>query len=290
MPLTQASICGDPPPAALVRAVLGALPDLAGENWQPLAGGRSNRVWRLGSVVVKLYDRAAASPLFPNDACAEAGALVRLGPHGLAPRLCAAGEGWVCYTHVAGRPWSGDPAPVAALLAKVHAFSGSGFRQVGSGHAALVGQGRAMLAACQGALPPPPAGDVPPVVRPCLIHGDVVAGNVIAGPQGVMLIDWQCPAEGDAAEDLAAFLSPAMQMLYRGRVLDSGQQAAFLAACPPLLAARYRALAPAFHWRMAAHCLWKAERGAVDYAAAIALELAALARSVEANAHEISQI
>lgn len=281
MVLTELPSCADPPPAALVRAVLEALPELAGEGWQPLAGGRSNRVWRLGRAVVKLYDATAASPLFPNDARAEAAALALLGPHGLAPVRRAVGEGWLCYDHVDGRPWSDDAAAVAAVLARVHALPGKGFRRVGSGHAALIGQGRAILATCRGALPPPPPGDVPAVVRPGLIHGDAVAGNVIAGPQGVTLIDWQCPAEGDPAEDVAAFLSPAMQMLYRGRVLDSGQEAAFLAACPPPLADRYRALAPAFHWRMAAHCLWKAERGAADYARAIGLELAALGRAVE---------
>ena len=102
-------------------------------------------------------------------------------------------------------------------------------------------------------------------------------GNIITGPQGITLIDWQCPALGDPAEDLAAFLSPAMQWLYRGQTLTPDQEQVFLSAYPnPETTARYRALKPLFHWRMAAHCLWKSERGAQDYATALRLELQAL--------------
>jgi hypothetical protein len=40
--------------------------------------------------------------------------------------------------------------------------------------------------------------------------------------------------------------------------------------------ARYNALRPLFHWRMAAYCLWRAARGDIGYAQAAALEIAAL--------------
>ena len=83
------------------------------------------------------------------------------------------------------------------------------------------------------------------------------------------------PATGDATEDLATFLSPAMQWLYRGRVLSPPETEAFLAAYPdPAVTARYLRLQPLYRWRMAAHCLWKADRGAPDYRHALALELA----------------
>ena len=91
------------------------------------------------------------------------------------------------------------------------------------------------------------------------------------------LIDWQCPRLGDPAEDLALFLSPAMQLLYRGAPLGLAEQDAFLAAYPdPQVTARLRALLPWFHWRMAAYCLWKAERGGAEDREAMALEIAAL--------------
>jgi thiamine kinase-like enzyme len=102
-----------------------------------------------------------------------------------------------------------------------------------------------------------------------------VAGNLIDGPGGITLIDWQCPASGDPTEDVATFLSPAMQWLYRGRVLSPPETEAFLSAYPdPDVTTRYLRLRPLYRWRMAAHCLWKADRGAPDYEQALAAELA----------------
>jgi thiamine kinase-like enzyme len=108
-----------------------------------------------------------------------------------------------------------------------------------------------------------------------VIHGDAVPGNILMSNQGVVLIDWQCPALGDPCEDIAAWLSPAMQWLYAGKPLTNAQADTFLNAFPSETAARYRTLAPLFHWRMAAHCQWKAQRGAADYHKALQLELAA---------------
>jgi aminoglycoside phosphotransferase (APT) family kinase protein len=44
------------------------------------------------------------------------------------------------------------------------------------------------------------------------------------------LIDWQCPAVGDPCEDIAIFLSPAMQLAYRGTVLSRAEEQVFLTA------------------------------------------------------------
>ncbi len=265
-----------PPPATPFRSeVLARLPGLSGMAWRALSGGRTNRLWKVGTAVVKSYDPAAASPLFPNDPQAEARALDRLGPTGLGPRLIGAGPSWVAYAFVEGRSWRSDPAQVARTLFRLHRQDAAGFRPLASGSAALLAQAQAMARDCQGRLPPPPADPcLPPIPVPCLIHGDAVAGNMIAGSAGLTLIDWQCPAAGDPTEDLATFLSPAMQWLYRGEILASEATEAFLSAYPdPRIAERYRRLAPLYRWRMAAHCLWKAERGAPDYAQALALEL-----------------
>lgn len=267
------------PPAALVAAVMAINPGLTGCLWRPLSGGRSNRLWQVGPWVVKLFDPDAASPLFPNDPQAETLALRHVAPSGLAPQLRATGPDWLAYAHVPGAVWQSVSAPVAVALGRLHRLPlVAALRAQPSGSAAMAAQGAAIAAQCHGALPPPPPdAGVPPVNNPCLIHGDAVPGNVIVGPQGVTLIDWQCPAIGDPAEDLAAFLSPAMQWLYRGKVLTDTEAAAFLHAYPDTATvARYQALAPAFHWRMAAHCLWKAERGVADYAKALDLELAAI--------------
>lgn len=263
------------PPKALIRAVQAVHPAAKTADWQPLTGGRTNHLWRVAGWVVKLYTPDSASPLFPNDPTAEARALRLFTP--LAPTLRATGEGWLAYDHIPGEIWSGTPVPVAITLARLHQTPAQrSFRIAPTGSHAILTQAQRIAADCQGNLPPPPDTDVP-ATKHHYIHGDAVPGNIIVGPQGITLIDWQCPALGDPAEDLAAFLSPAMQWLYRGEVLTPDQERAFLNGYPnPEIAARYRALKPLFHWRMAAHCLWKSERGAADYAAALGLELAAL--------------
>jgi aminoglycoside phosphotransferase (APT) family kinase protein len=88
-----------------------------------------------------------------------------------------------------------------------------------------------------------------------LIHTDFGPGNLIAGAQGLKAIDWQCPASGDAAEDLAAFLSPAFQILYGRTPLTAAEEAEFLAAYGDAeTIERLRCVRPFYDWRMAAYC------------------------------------
>ena len=63
---------------------------LAQQGWclsapKPLAGGRSNHVWRAGDNVVKLYRRDAHNPLFANDPDRERAMLRALSGTGMAP-------------------------------------------------------------------------------------------------------------------------------------------------------------------------------------------------------------
>ncbi len=243
-----------------------------------------------GAVVVKLYAADGGTLLFPNDPAAEASVLRALAGSGLAPHLRGSvpTDAGMClvYDHVPGVCWGSgagadtpgqDAASVARVLARVHqATLPPGLRRIPdpAGTAEMLlhqcAGGDALAALCPGTVPAPVPDD-------CLLHGDAVAGNLICGPHGITPIDWQCPAQGDPAEDIAMFLSPAMQWLYRGAVLTGAQMDAFLAAYPgAVTVARYRLLAPQFHWRMAAYCLWRAERGAQGYRAALALEIAAL--------------
>ena len=104
-----------------------------------------------------------------------------------------------------------------------------------------------------------------------------VRGNILVNGAELTLIDWQCPAIGDACDDLATFLSPAMQSVNGNAPLSPAQEDAVLSAYGnAAVSRRYRILAPAYHWRMAAYCLWKAERGHVEYAAGARLERARL--------------
>lgn len=273
----------DSAPGDALRAMRGLGLDPDGAEWVPLRGGRVNRLWRVGERVVKLYHPAGATPLFPNDAAAEVAALTALRGRGIAPCLVAAAPGatlpCLVYRHLDGPAGAAAPQAVGALLARLHAEPPpAGLRNLPGGPA-ILDQGDAMLAA----LPAAQAGRLralrPSVAPPApearvFLHGDPVPANIVSTADGPRLIDWQCPAIGDPAEDLALYLSPAMQAIYGQGPLSPAQEAAFLDAYGhPARRAALAAAAPARHWRMAVYCLWKAARGDTAYAAAAELEL-----------------
>ncbi|MGO4906732.1 phosphotransferase family protein [Pseudorhodobacter sp. W20_MBD10_FR17] len=265
------------PTPNLRDAVIQAVPSLDGP-WHKLEGGRVNLLWRANDMVIKQYQHGGASPLFPNDPQAEANALTYLAPFDAAPKLVALGSGWLVYHYCHGAAWQFGPEYPAHTLARLHQIPVPQgiFRAAPSGSAQLLAQAKAIAALCAARLPPAP---LDPDLAPgpvCLIHGDAVPGNFILDQGRTTLIDWQCPAIGDPAEDIATFLSPAMQWLYRGAPLTAQETKSFRDATPAKNLARYDRLAMIYHWRMAAHCLWKAEHDAPDYAQALQLELAAL--------------
>lgn len=262
-----------------------------------LRGGRTNRVWRLRGIpydlVLKLYVSDAATPLFANDPGREAACLRALSGTGLAPEVLAADPRadppWLLYRHLSGACWTDGVAQVAQVLARVHALTTpEGLPAAPDGSAALTRQTLEILSLCRSAQAEElralePRGRVAPSGVRRLLHGDPVPGNIVMAETGAALIDWQCPSLGDPAEDLAIFTSPAMQLIYRGAPLRPEEIDAFLTAYPDRAAvARYRALRPWQHWRMAAYCLYQAERGRPGYANGLRLERAALPRHAPA--------
>ena len=113
-----------------------------------------------------------------------------------------------------------------------------------------------------------------------LIHADPVANNIVISGQTALMIDWQSPALGDPMEDLSHFLSPAMQRLYRGKILNAKQQKqvlnAYQAQYPRFDFARFERLYPHYSWRIAAYCLWQKQQGNSDYSDAFDQEVTAL--------------
>lgn len=290
---TTARTAGAPLPRAVGVALNRAAPTLLPDPAVParqLAGGRTNRVWLVprpqGDLVVKLFANPDDNPLYPNVAEVEYAVLHHLDGRDLAPRpraLVDTPEGVaLIYDHLPGPRWSGDPAPVARLLGRLHATPQPAIRGLPAGQAALRAQVRLILTECSAAgrdrltREEPPAVAAPAPTRR-LIHTDVVPANLVMTATGLRLIDWQCPALGDPAEDIASFLSPAMQTLYGQGPLPRQDAERFLHAYPDReTIRRYRILAPLYHWRIAAYCLWKAERGADGYALALERELAAI--------------
>jgi hypothetical protein len=274
------------PSDLLETSVAHGLPGLD-QRWQRLTGGRVNLLWRVGQVVIKQFRASGISPLFPNDPSAEAAALTLLAPYELAPKLLARGQDWLAYEFRPGRAWRSDTTIVARALGNLHRLTvpAHSFRLGANGSAQLLEQAKAIAALCKSHIGPPPPDNGVASGPTCLIHGDAVPGNLIALNGKITFIDWQCPAIGDPAEDIATFLSPAMQYLYRGTPLSQAEVSAFRAACPAPQVERYDQLAAIYHWRMAAHCLWKAEHGAPDYGKAMNLELESLNRLPQHDPH-----
>ena len=275
-------------PLWLGRGLLSAGLIKADAAWKPLSGGKTNAVWKVstrsGALVCKLFLKDK-NPLFPNDPQLEYAVLNGLERTGLAPspRFLVRVEGHdvLGYDFVPALDAVPVVTDVAEMLGRLHQVSQAAPKVLPSGSEALTRQVRVIQNECI-SRPPDFPRDMPlvkvdPVARNALIHRDVVPGNIIATGKGPILIDWQCPALGDPAEDLASFLSPAMQYLYAGRPLPKATEAAFLDAYPHReTVARYLALRPLFHLRMVAYCHWRAERGADGYARARDLELSAL--------------
>ncbi|SMP07452.1 phosphotransferase family protein [Shimia sagamensis] len=279
----------------MIAALANALPDRRlPDRWQPLFGGRTNTAWHgiceaSQDVVLKLYAGPALNPLFPNDPEAEAALLHLLAPRGIAPAFLAGFDTQAgrcnLYEHLPGETWQAATAPVAQLMRHLHGVAPpSGLRRSPDGSAALLDQVSAIVSRCETGLDfltALPRVVVEPSGRNALLHSDIVPGNLIQNADGLHLIDWQCPAIGDPCEDLAVFLSPAMQQVYRGKPLLDTEVATFLMAYGDAgVVARYRQLAPFYHARMAAYCLWQIENGRPDYAAGLQVERVAFQRSL----------
>lgn len=244
------------------------LADARGLAVESLAGGYQNQVYRVRGAgvdwVIKRFNPAAEVTLFPNVAAIEAQALRHLAPHNVAPQPVAYVEiedkPVLVYEFYAGRPWSGDLVAVGGLLRKLAQVDAEGFRPVAMTPADILDQGDVFVANSPAGMQrrlivarPQPI-DIAPGPRR-LIHTDFGPGNLIDGSEGLKAIDWQCPAAGDQAEDLAAFLSPAFQILYDRDPLTEAEEATLIAAYGDAATlARLHRLRPFYDWRMAAYC------------------------------------
>jgi aminoglycoside phosphotransferase (APT) family kinase protein len=263
-------------------------------RWIELRGGRTNTCWQVqnGSTtfVCKLYSVASDNPLFPNNPDAEFAALTALTGCELAPSpiefhrtslgVC------VFYEYLFARSEiPSSPRAIGQALANLHQTPITPqieFRPLASSPSALLEHGHLILAQCHGSevqtlireAPLPRSLDGLPAV---FLHGDLVPSNIITTSNGVRFIDWQCPAIGDPTHDLAIYLSPAMQLLYAGKVLSNVGAEEFLSGYNnPLVTERYHAIAPFFNWRMSCYALWKTQQGDMDYQAALRIERAAI--------------
>ncbi len=246
-----------------------------------LAGGYTNQVWKVRHGRELLIEKQYAehppepNPMYPNLPDHEAAALAHLAGTGLVPELVsftpAGGHhgALLVYRYVAGTQWRRGVADVARLLHAVHSSPApTGFRALHRSAAEAAARADEVIADVP--LPAerarvtayrPAVADARPVHRPSLVHTDCGPGNLVRSRHGLVLIDWQCPGVGDPVEDLACFLSPAMMVLYAAPPHGSAAVQRFLAAYPDgETVDRYRRDGAAWHYRIAAYCLWRSHR------------------------------
>ncbi|WP_193140363.1 phosphotransferase family protein [Meridianimarinicoccus sp. MJW13] len=279
---------------SLVRA--GYVPRNA--RWQTLHGGRVSRVFLISAtgsarsgaphgLVCKLTHPTCSSPLFPVDPVLEARAMTALGPRfSVTPRTLIAWGQASCllYPYVPETETDLRSGDVGSVLRALHdtrlrpnvvrarrpVFAAS-LVHLGLGYLQDAGWSEQRLARIEAALRVPTHGNV-------LLHGDPVRANLLSTRSGPRLIDWQCIGRGDPCLDLFLALSPAMHRIYGGGASPLEPRAVLSGYGSTETAQRYRDLAPALHVQMIGHCLWRAQRGDVDYLEALEVEQAQLAR------------
>ncbi|HEY4161612.1 MAG TPA: aminoglycoside phosphotransferase family protein [Dongiaceae bacterium] len=276
------------------------LPD-SGASAEALTGGYLNQVYRVRGAgvdwVVKRFMPEVELALFPNFPADEAEALKRASAHGLAPKpigFFEEGDAPVLvYEFCPGESWRGNVADVARLLLEMRNVDSKGFRDVPMTPREILAEGDTFLAGMSAEargrileLRPEPR-EMPATPR-SFLHTDIGPGNIIVARDTgrLIVIDWQCPAAGDPIQDIAAFLSPAFQILYGCPPLTEDQERDFLATYDDKTATeRYFVMRPYYDWRMASYCALRIEHYAVSrpkasasYAQAVNALLARLER------------
>ena len=235
--------------------------------FRKLKGGYLNSVWRVdtpdGCLVAKEFTKPMTGTLFLNLPEDEAEALRRLAGLDVAPDLVGfwPDASLLVYDFVEGEMWDGDMQGAAHLLLRKEVADPAGFRTVRLDPRDIIAEGDALFARCISPpdVIPPPQAKVPPPQKLSLIHTDIGV-NLVGAGSGLRLIDWQCPAIGDICEDIYSFLSPAFQILGERAPLTNAQVRDFWQALArPDLEERYALLRPAYAWRFAGYCAWRAE-------------------------------
>jgi thiamine kinase len=248
-----------------------------------LTGGYLNQVFRLRGNgidwVVKRFLPETELALFPNLPEPEHRAMSLAHKLGLAPKPVAfvdqPGLTVLIYEYVEGEMWRDGIADVALMLKRLRAADPTGFRPVPMTPEAILDEGETFLptlipeirARLVASRPKPIA--IESVAR-SFLHTDIGPGNIIVTPQGQLtVIDWQCPAAGDAVQDVIAFLSPAFQILYGCPIFSNAQETEFFAAYDDAdLEERYAQMRPFYDWRMAGYCATRADKYATSRPAA----------------------
>jgi len=278
------------PSSALRNAVKAVGFDTKGSSWLSVSGGHSNQVWRIicdgKRLVVKSFPTDWNNPLFENSAHLEIWSLQNLATLHIAPVYQGSGTAngipFVVYEHLDTVGETIAPEDVGVVLRQLHqstAKLNTAFRNVPQ----LQNPVRRMLnlnldiPASVSRILDVNQDAFETVPRRSLLHGDPTMSNFVLSRHGLKLIDWQCPALGDPIWDLAVFLSPAMRVAYRQKIVtEQDIDACLLGYGDDEIANSFRKHRSLFAAIFATYCIWQCQQGKLQYSSALDAELEVL--------------
>nr|WP_256372712.1 phosphotransferase [Roseibium sp. RKSG952] len=246
-----------------------------------LPSGYSCRFWELRSksrifIIKEFFANVINDPLYAVSPEVEVAALSRLNGVGLAPELAGSmispdGNPMVIYTYVPAKAVEIDVKEAAQLLGSLAGqdVSNCVLKKVPSGAFSVLRHADGILARITNNRRAenlrklrPQDNDFPddgPGVA-ALVHRTLCLGTLLSTNAGPRLIDWQYAGIGDPAEDLACFLSPGLLSLYGLRPLPAYMEERFIRFYPDSeVLERFKRERMAYHWRIAAYCLFRQE-------------------------------
>lgn len=182
-----------------------------------LPGGSVNRTYSVSTAEGCFVVRISPGPdaWLASDRSVERGIHRIAAAAGIAPSVVASGEGWLITEYVRGPLWSEadfcEPrrlAQLARTLRRLHELPPPDFGRFDllealGRYAGRAGAPEGYLAHASRAWAVS-GGSSRPVA---ILHHDLHGSNLIDGPGGLVLIDWECAAVGDPLLDLACLLS-----------------------------------------------------------------------------------
>jgi len=254
---------------------------LGSAQLRPLPSSYTHRFWRLQTgardyVIKEYFPGLESNPLYPTLPQEEAVALTLLERHNLAPRLesfltSPSGAPLVVYGYDRGTEAEIDVRDAARLLGRLAALklAPEELSPVPSGYHQILNHGDAILEKIAGSRRAANLKRLRPLESSVarshdperiLIHRSLCLGTVQMTANGPALIDWQYAGLGDPVEDLACFLSPGLHTLYGMRPLVLYAEDLFLEHYPDReVVTRFLSERTAYHWRLAAYCLFRQE-------------------------------
>ncbi|QFS98012.1 Phosphotransferase enzyme family protein [Labrenzia sp. THAF191b] len=247
---------------------------------RPLPVAYTARFWRLDTpgrsyVIKEFFPENEDNPLYPTLPRQEADALAVLARHGLSPELEAftyspAKTPLLIYGYPTPVDNEIDVGEAAELIGRFAALSEPvpGHQTVPAGYHEVLARGDAMLAliphsrkAANLKRSRPADGAVKKrEIKRSLVHRSFCLGTIQATGDGARLIDWQFAGLGDPVEDIACFVSPGLATLYGLHPLVAHAEEMFLTRYPDQeTVEHFLKERGAYHWCLAAYCLFRHE-------------------------------